>query len=343
MPPRVGVFIFKEFDFNSKINLLIGLIIHFLERFYMSHSHNHTHHHHHSASTVSRLMITMVLNFIITVAELIGGIISGSLSLISDALHNFSDGISVIISYIAIKLKQKERSAKHTFGLKRAEILAAVINSSVLIVISFYLFYEAALRFTEPGEIDAHIMTLVAGIGLIANVIGTLLLSRDAKHSMNIKASYLHLLSDAVSSVAVILGGLAILYFEIYWIDPLLTILIGLYIIRESYLILGDAIHVLMEGAPADLSVEEVRVEVEKLEAVQNMHHLHIWSVGENDIHMEAHVDVDDMKVSESDRLRDKIEELLKNKFNIRHITLQFECNVCSDTELIKTVKTNPD
>jgi len=129
-------------------------------------------------------------------------------------------------------------------------------------------------------------MTMVAGLGLIANVIGTLLLSRDAKHSMNIKASYLHLLSDAVSSVAVIIGGLAILYFEVYWIDPLLTILIGLYIIRESYFILWDAIHVLMEGAPADIEVEHVEEEVVNYERVKNIHHLHIWSVGENDSHL---------------------------------------------------------
>ena len=172
------------------------------------------------------------MNIIITIAEVIGGIISGSLSLISDALHNFSDAISVIISYIAIKLKGKDNSHKHTFGYKRAEILAAVINSSVLVAISIYLFYEAILRFQNPEPIKGVLMTIVALIGLVANIIGTMLLKRDAAISMNIRSSYLHLLTDAISSVAVILGGLAILFWNIYWIDPVLTILIAAYITR---------------------------------------------------------------------------------------------------------------
>jgi len=184
------------------------------------------------SSTGLRLLITVILNIIITVAEVIGGIISGSLSLISDALHNFSDAISVIISYIAINLKGKDNSYKHTFGYKRAEILAAVINSSVLVTISIYLFYEAILRFQNPEPIKGVLMTIVALIGLVANIIGTLLLKRDAATSMNIRSSYLHLLTDAISSVAVILGGLAILFWNIYWIDPVLTILIAAYITR---------------------------------------------------------------------------------------------------------------
>ena len=300
----------------------------------MAHSH-HNRDHGILNQTTGRLMITMMLNFIITIAELIGGMLSGSLSLISDALHNFSDGISVVISYVAIRLKKRDNSYRHTFGLKRAEILTAVINSSVLIVISVYLFYEAIKRFSTPEPIDASMMTIVASIGLIANVAGTLLLKRDSKESMNIKSAYLHLLSDAVSSVAVILGGLTIMFWEIYWLDPALTILIGVYIIRESILILGEAIHVLMEGAPFDISIEDVKREVEKFEEVINIHHVHVWSVGENDIHLEAHIDLKDMMISESDLLRGKIESILLKMFAINHITLQFECNKCENSELI--------
>ena len=302
----------------------------------MSHNHDHAHHHHHGVnSTGSRLMITMMLNFIITIAEIIGGIFSGSLSLISDALHNFSDGISVILSYVAIKLKSKSTSQKHTFGLKRAEILAAVINSSVLIIISLFLFYEAGKRLWNPSVVDAKIMSLVAAIGLIANIAGTLLLKRDSKGSMNIKSSYLHLLSDAVSSAAVIIGGIAIYFWNIYWLDPVLTILIGIYIIRESFFILSDAVHILMEGAPDNISVEEIQKEVEKIKEVQDIHHIHMWMVGENDIHIEAHVNVDDMLISESGLLYSKIEEVMRTKFNIKHVTLQFECNQCPETGLI--------
>jgi cobalt-zinc-cadmium efflux system protein len=290
---------------------------------------SHSHHKHNS--TGFRLLITMLLNFIITIAEVIGGILSGSLSLISDALHNFSDGISVIISYFAIKLKQRDNSYKHTFGFRRAEILAAVINSSVLVIICIYLFYEAIQRFTNPEPIKGMLMTGVAVIGLIANVIGTLLLKRDAEHSINIRSSYLHLLSDAVSSVGVIIGGLAIILWNIYWIDPVLTILIGLYILKESFHILTEAIHVLMEGTPPGISIKEVKEEVEKIEEIENIYHVHIWTVGENDIHIEAHISVTDMMISKSNILGEQIKELLNNKFGINHTTLQFECNKCID------------
>jgi len=284
---------------------------------------------------MGRLIITMLLNFVITIVQIIGGLLSGSLALISDALHNFSDGVSIIISYIALKLKEKSNSQRHTFGLKRAEILAAVINASVLIVIYIFLFYEAFNRLFEPHEIEAGTMTVVALIGLIANIIGTLLLKRDAKTSMNIRSSYIHLLSDSISSVAVIFGGLAIAVWDAMWIDPLLTVLIGIYIIKASYDILGEAIHVLMEGAPADLSLNEIKIAVEEFPEVDDIHHIHIWTVGDNDIHLEAHVNVNDMKISESDKLRTKIEQLLERKFGIHHITLQFECNQCLEDGLL--------
>jgi cobalt-zinc-cadmium efflux system protein len=291
------------------------------------------------SSTGIRLVITIILNFTITVAEIIGGIISGSLSLISDALHNFSDGISVIISYFAIRLKQKDYSSKHTFGFKRAEVLAAVINSSVLVIISIYLFYEAVIRFQNPEPIKGVLMTIVATVGLAANIIGTLLLKRDAATSINIRSSYLHLLTDAISSVAVILGGLAIVFWNIYWIDPVLTILIAVYITRESFKILSDAIHVLMEGAPPGIKIKEIQREVEALEEVEDIHHLHIWTVGENDVHLEAHVNVPDMMISKTNLLGEKIEQILKEKFGINHVTLQFECEQCKEAGLVVNTK----
>ncbi|MFH1197985.1 MAG: cation diffusion facilitator family transporter [bacterium] len=280
-------------------------------------------------------MITMLLNFIITIAQIVGGVISGSLALISDAMHNFSDGISVIISFIALKLKSRENSPTHTFGLKRAEILAAVINAVVLIVIYIFLFYEAVQRFFAPQKIEPGLMSIVAIIGLLANIVGALLLKRDAQTSINIKSSYLHLLSDSVSSVAVVLGGVAIALWNIMWIDPMLTILIGIYIFRQSYSILSDAIHVLMEGAPPDISIEEIKKLIEKIPGVDNLHHIHLWMVGDNDVHLEAHLNVKDMMISESDKLRGRVEEILHQNFNINHITLQFECNLCPGNELI--------
>jgi cobalt-zinc-cadmium efflux system protein len=282
-----------------------------------------------------RMVFTVLLNMVITTAEIIGGILSGSLALISDALHNFSDSISLIISYIALRLKLRSNSMRHTFGLKRAEILSAVINSAAMIIVCFYLFYEAIERFMNPQQINAGIMSVVAVVGLIANLIATILLRKGARGSINIRSAYLHLFGDTVSSVAVIAGGIAIALWNVNWIDPILTILIGLYIIRESYFILEEAIHILMEGAPLDISIEEIQKEVELFEEVDDIHHIHLWLVGDNDAHLEAHVNVHDMKISDSDLLRNKIENVLKEKFGIGHITLQFECNQCLETGLL--------
>lgn len=303
-------------------------------------AHRHSHAQQKSPwSTTARLVWTMILNFLITVVQVIGGILSGSLSLLADALHNFSDGIAVVLTYLALKLKSRKSSFRHTFGLKRAEILAAVINSSVLVVISFYLFYEAIRRLADPQPISGGLMTVVAAIGLLANIIGTLLLRRDAKKSLNIKSAYLHLFSDTVSSAGVILGGMAIQIWHIYWIDPVLTLAIGIYILKESYGILIQAVHILMEGAPSEISLQEIKSQIEALPEVQDIHHVHIWSVGENDIHLEAHINIKDMMISESSALRQRLEGILKESFNVSHSTIQFECGECPEEGIIHEKK----
>ncbi len=299
--------------------------------------HNHSHNHLSDTRNISgkRLLITMSLNFFITIAEIIGGIFAGSLSLISDALHNFSDGIAIIISYIAVKNKEKPSNYLHTFGYKRSEILAAFINSATLIVISFYLFYEAVIRFINPVEVKGGLMITVASIGLIANVIGTLLLKKGSKDNLNLRSAYFHLLSDAFSSAAVILGGVAIYYYDIYWLDPLLTILISIYILKESFSIFKDSTHVLMEGAPKEISLKDIKKEIEAIPQIINIHHVHIWALDEKNIHLEAHINIEDMLVSETGKLLEKIGKVLSEKFKITHFTIQFECDVCKTDELI--------
>lgn len=282
-----------------------------------------------------RLFITMALNFIITVVEIIGGLVSGSLALVSDALHNFSDGLAMVISYIAIRLRLRPNSARHTFGLKRAEVFAAVINSTALLAITVFLFIEAARRFAHPEPVRGLTMLIVASIGLTANVIGSVLLHRGAKSSLNIKSAYLHLFTDAVSSVGVILGGLAISLWRVYWIDPLLTILIGLYILKEVYGILKETVHTLMEGTPGNLSVSEIGAAIDAIPGVRGVHHVHLWSVGEHDNHFEAHVVVDDGLLSSIDAVRTTTARMLAEKFDIGHVTLQMETGSCADKGLI--------
>jgi cobalt-zinc-cadmium efflux system protein len=300
-------------------------------------SHNHLHNN--KMISGSRLVVTIILNFVITIAEIIGGVISGSLSLISDALHNFSDGIAVIISYFAIRLKSRPHTEKHTFGFKRAEILAALINSAVLVAIAFYLFYESISRLLKPEPVEGALMTIVAAIGLVANIIGTFLLKGDSEKSINIKSAYLHLFSDAISSAAVIVGGVAIYFYKIYWLDPILTILIAIYVLKQSFGILTDTLHILMEGTPENISMEKVKKQVEQISGVVDIHHLHIWSVGDNDIHLEAHINITNMMTRESDEIRVKVENLLYENFNINHSTIQFECGVCNEVDLIANNK----
>lgn len=297
-------------------------------------SHNHSHNHG-SETSEKNLFITMLLNFLITIAEVIGGFISGSLSLISDALHNFSDGIAIIISYVAMRLSKKPKTFKYTFGLKRAEILAAIINASTLIIISSFLIKEAVERFYNPQPITGSIMLLVALVGLAANVIGTLLLKKGSKGNLNIRAAYFHLLSDAVSSLAVIIGAAFIIFFKIYWIDPLLTILISIYILKETYEIVKESIEIVMMSSPNGIELNELKELVESIEEVKNIHHVHLWKMNDNDTHFESHIEVEDMAVSKTVEIQSQIENLLHTKYEINHTTLQFECNKCNVKSIV--------
>lgn len=301
------------------------------------HSHRHNHNHSHDIQSVQgiNLLIVVLLNFVITVAEVIGGIYSGSLSLLSDALHNFSDGIAIIISYIAMKIAGKEKDEQKTFGYKRTTILAALLNSIVLIAISIFLFKEAYIKFINPQPINGMVVIWVALLGLIANFIGVLLLQKGSQGDMNIKSSYLHLLSDALSSLGVVISGIIIYYFNIYWVDPLLTVFIGLYVMKESFEIVQKSINILMQGVPEEIDVLALAQDLQKIAGVENVHHVHVWSLDESNINFEAHVNIKDMLVSETGEILEEIEHKLLH-YGITHNTIQFEYNCCRSVEIIK-------
>ncbi|HKK00897.1 MAG TPA: cation diffusion facilitator family transporter, partial [Desulfuromonadales bacterium] len=265
----------------------------------------------------------------ITLVEIIGGLMAGSLSLISDALHNFSDGIAIIVSYAALRLSRKPGDNQYTFGLKRAQVLAAILNAGVLLAISAYLVREAALKLLHPANVNGGLMLVVAAIGLVANLIGTWLLHRGAKSNLNIRSAYLHLLSDAVSSVAVIVGAIAIQLFGAFWVDPVLSLLIAVYVGWESWKIIQSAIDVLMLKVPGTISLDELQMTLEELPGVCNVHHIHLWRVDDNDLHFEAHVDTDRETLEETGPLAEAIENLLYERFAINHVTLQFEAGTC--------------
>jgi cobalt-zinc-cadmium efflux system protein len=279
------------------------------------------------------LIISTFVNFVIVFAEIIGGLLSGSLALLSDALHNLGDGIAIFISYLANRISKKSVTDKKTFGYKRIEIIAALFNAVSLIAITIYLFTEAYKRLQNPEPVKAQLMFIVAVIGLMGNIISVLLLHKDASKNLNVKAAYIHLLGDTFSSVVVILGGLLMYYFDIYWVDPIITILIGLYILREAYRILMETIDILMQATPKDIDINKIKGKIEEISSVANVHHIHVWSLTDKQTHFEGHIaTTNDFKISELENIKKQISELLSKDFKINHITLQFEFKECSDS-----------
>jgi len=274
----------------------------------------------------SKLLWVTLLNLSITIVQIIGGLISNSLSLLSDAIHNLGDSSAIFIAFMAGKRSKKSADASHTFGYKRVEILAALFNAMVLIAICLFLFIEAYHRFMDPQPIKGLMMFIVATFGLLANLISVIVLNKDKAHNLNIRAAYLHLLGDTMSSVAVILGGIAIWQYNIYWIDPLITVLVGIYIIYHTWNIVKQTVDILMQSTPDDIDIKEIKNNVEKIEGVNDIHHIHIWKLDDKHIHLETHVNLENnVTMTEMMKIKSEIEIVLHNKFNINHTTLQME------------------
>lgn len=300
------------------------------------HGHSHSHGHEHPELTGRNLLYTILLNIAITIAQVIGGLISGSLSLLSDALHNFSDVLALIISYIAHKISGKEANFHKTFGYKRAEIIAAFLNAASLIVIAFILIKEAIVRFIHPEPIESGLVIWLALLAIAGNGFSVLLMKRDSKRNMNMRSAYIHLLTDALASVAVLIGGLLMKFYQIYWVDSVLTAVIAIYLIIMGYGLLKSSFQVLMLFSPDDLHIKEIVAEISKIETVKNMHHVHIWQLNEDEIHLEAHIDFkEDIPISAFDKILDTIQETLRDKFGIDHLNIQPEFNKCDNKDII--------
>jgi cobalt-zinc-cadmium efflux system protein len=284
--------------------------------------------HHHPELKGKNLLISILLNVLITVAQVIGGLLSGSLSLLSDALHNFSDVISLIVSFIANKLSRRKASLQRTFGYKRAEVLAAFINAITLIVIAILLIIEAVKRFKAPLIIESDVVIWLAILGILANGFSVLLLKKDAKSNMNMKSAYLHLLTDMLASIAVLIGGLLMKFYQLFWVDSVLTFAIALYLVYVGYDLLKDSTKVLMLFTPDHIDVKKVVTAVNTIDQVKKLHHVHIWNLSDNELHLEAHLDLEaDVTTTQFNTILEKIEQLLHEQFNINHITIQPEFN----------------
>ena len=279
----------------------------------------------------SRLLLTLALNLIIPVAQVIGGVYAHSMALISDATHNFSDFVAVLLAYIAHRIGKKGASFQNTFGYKRAEILAATMNVAILIGASAFIVYGAVERFYHPQAVIGKVVILLAGVGILGNGLSAWLLHRDSKHSLNVQGAFLHMMGDLLTSVMVLINGVILIFRPWYWLDPLLSILIVLFILKNCWSILKASAGILMNATPEGLDLEEIKDFLEQIPGVCAIHYLHAWNISASSIGFSCHVEVLDQRVSQTEKLGEMIRHDLFHRFGIDHPVLQFETAECGN------------
>ncbi|VAX33276.1 Cobalt-zinc-cadmium resistance protein CzcD [hydrothermal vent metagenome] len=290
-----------------------------------------------SQSTRKRLTIAISLTFFVLLAEVVGGILSNSLALLSDAAHMFGDVFALCLSSFALKISSRPTTSTKTFGLHRMEIFAAFINGITLVIMAAWIFYEAIERFQNPSAVDSLTVIIIAVIGLCTNL-GVLYFLKDHgphSHDLNMKSAFFHVLADMLASVGVIIGAIVMMTTGWYATDAVLSAGIALLLFWGARTILSDAVHILLEGVPKGISVVEVEKELTAIPAIREIHELHIWSICSSIYALSAHALVNDQKVNQVEPVLDEIQELLKTKFNITHSTIQFESRLCQEGEIL--------
>ncbi|NOY89219.1 MAG: cation transporter [FCB group bacterium] len=283
-----------------------------------------------------KLFWVIVLNAIITIAEFIGGIISGYLALIADAIHNLSDVAALCLAWLGVKGAAMPVTKKSTYGYKRIEVMTALISGVSLVVISIFIFKEAYNRFLNPKPIsDPWLFLTIAVIGLLGNVFSILLLQKDKGKSLNMKAAFLHMAYDALSSVAVIIGGIIILVSGLYIIDVILSTLIAVMILWSSYMVIKEAVFIFMEAVPFDIDFDEVMDTIYNIPRVKDVHDLHIWSLSSHEIALSCHICLEEKDYQQGPEIIDQINEVLLDKFHIDHGTIQLEKEGCSRSNVL--------
>ncbi|MFA5308820.1 MAG: cation diffusion facilitator family transporter [Dehalococcoidales bacterium] len=289
----------------------------------------HSHAGHNNAAARRPLQITLGLVLLIMVAEIVGGILSNSLALISDAAHMLTDALALGLSLFAMRLARRPATPTRTYGYHRAEIMAALTNGAILVVLSIFIFYEAYRRFTELPAVKSPLMLAVAAIGLVANVIGLFLLRRGSRQSINVKAAFWHVIGDTLSSVGVIIAG-AIIYFTGWNIaDPILAVVIGVIILWGAVRIVRESSDILLESVPGHVAIEKVIASVKNVPGVEDLHDIHIWTITTGIYALSAHLRITDQTVSQSCDIVTQVNAALAAEFDITHTTLQLECDSC--------------
>ena len=287
--------------------------------------HYHDHPHIDPASGDRRVSISIWANGLLTIAQIVGGVMAGSLSLIADALHNLSDMAALVIAFAARKIARRPADAHMTFGYGRIEIVAALINYTTLIIVGVYLIYEGAMRMIDPPEIEGWTIVIIGGVALVVDALTAVLTWSMVKESVNIRALFLHNLSDAFASIAVIIGGSLILLYDMRWVDPAITIGIALYILYLAFSEIGGPIRTLMLGSPPNIDGQAVVEAVQDIDGVQDIHHVHLWQMQENTVALDCHVVLTEAGWQQLESVKAEIKEELKTRFSIAHSSLEFE------------------
>ena len=291
------------------------------------------HAHHHGNTWGKRLIITMVMNLIIPIVQIIGGVLAGSMALISDALHNLGDFTATLISYIALRIGEKPATPRLTFGYKRIEVMAAVVNVALLTMACLYIAYEGWKRFTNPQPIQGGLVIIFALIGFVANMIAVLILHKGAKENLNLRSVFLHMLTDALTSVGVVVVGVIWLFAPLYWLDGVVSWIIVALILYGAWDILKNAFQILMDATPPGMDITTIQREILRIEGIEDVHHIHVWNMSSERIALAAHVIVPDQMLSSVDDLAATVREMLFSRFNIDHPILQFETR--KDTDIL--------
>jgi len=285
--------------------------------------HDHGHAHIDPASGDRRVSIAIWANALLTVAQIVGGILSGSLALIADALHNFSDIASLVIAFAARKIARRPADKRMTFGYGRIEVVAALINYTSLILVGVYLIYEGGMRMIDPTEVAGWTVVILGSVALVVDTLTALLTYSMQKGSVNIRALFLHNLSDALASVAVIIGGSLILLYNVWWVDPAITIGIAVYILYLAVTEIGKPIRILMLGSPPDIDNNAVVAAIRDVDGVHDIHHVHLWQMQENEAALDCHVVTAEGASSEGTKAA--VKARIAEEFGIQHSTLELE------------------
>jgi cobalt-zinc-cadmium efflux system protein len=275
-----------------------------------------------------------LLSIVILIAEVIGGLVSNSLALLSDAGHVFSDIVALGLSWYGVRQAQRPSDHRMTFGYHRIGVIVAIVNAITIVIIAVIILYEAYNRFQQPPEVKSILMMSIAFVGLAANLLVTWWLRKDQHNNINVRSAFWHALGDALASIAVIVGGLIILITGQFWVDPLISVLIALIIVFAASNILKEGLRVILEATPKNIDVLAMIEVLKRIPGVKDVHDVHVWSIT-SEIHaMNGHVMVEDISIKQSGELRSSIAKIAREQFHIEHITLQVECEKCDSKEV---------